>query len=219
MAGIPRSSVRVPCLRKEQQTPSSVPISCPAPRPHVGPTLTIHWIEVVVKMGCTGGTPTLHQQVPVGCRVACHEGHLVVIVRGVGAWCGEAKQPPLLEVLVSHCAQQGGREREAVSLWPKIERNTHMVVVCPFCPPTPGPASLSSAPRFAPRTEQTMCVGGGVSADGVSEPEYLYFLKALGKCSLLPLQAHRAQRPAESSKEREDSNKGSVVVNDRVRSV
>jgi hypothetical protein len=44
------------------------------------PALTIHRIEVVVEMGCTGGTPTLHQQVPVGCRVACHEGHLMIIV-------------------------------------------------------------------------------------------------------------------------------------------
>lgn len=33
-----------------------------------------------MEMGCAGGTPTLHQQVPVGCRVARHEGHLVVIV-------------------------------------------------------------------------------------------------------------------------------------------
>lgn len=44
------------------------------------PALTIHLVEVVVEMGCASSTPTLHQQVPIGCGVAGHECHLVVIV-------------------------------------------------------------------------------------------------------------------------------------------
>lgn len=40
---------------------------CPASHPNPGLALTIHWIEVVMEMGCTGRTPRLGTRSPYGC--------------------------------------------------------------------------------------------------------------------------------------------------------
>lgn len=78
-----------------------------------GPLLTINGAEVIVEVGCAGCSSTLHQKVPIGVRVAGHQRHLMVVIRGVGSWWrwGQPKETSLLQVLVSHCRRRGRGEK------------------------------------------------------------------------------------------------------------
>lgn len=62
-----------------------------------------------MEVGCAGCSPALHQEVPVGVRVAGHQRHLVVVVGGVGSRRrrGQPEETSLLQVLVSHCRSHG----------------------------------------------------------------------------------------------------------------
>lgn len=94
-----------------------------------------------MKMGCAGCSPALHQEVPIGVRVAGHQRHLVVVVSGVGSrwrW-GQPEETSLLQVFVSHCWSHG-RGRKHGEKVPTATLDLGADVGGPVSPPRPPPA-------------------------------------------------------------------------------